>query len=155
MYSLGLIAGMAGFAIKAAIVDHRSGRLPNRLTGAVWCLAVGLVAGWIHLDPGPIVAAAAVWLLVAALHFALVVLPPYGMGAGDLKLVAGLLMPLAWWGSWWIWLLLAYGSAALAALRGRSLHRLATSVRMGPWLVTAWLAVVVGQLTHVALAYRW
>lgn len=154
MFSLLLLGLMGGLATRAAAIDAETGRLPNPLTAAVGVSAAGLLLAWAVLTPAAIPAASAAWLAVVLGHSALVLLPPYGLGAGDLKLIAGLVAPLAWWGNWWLWLGISYGlGLAAAVVERRRRGGWPRSIRLGPWLTTGWWAVVMGQLTHVALAH--
>jgi Flp pilus assembly protein protease CpaA len=137
---LGLISAIA---IRAAVIDHRHGILPNRLTGLIF----GFALIWVLLDPGEFNLLE--YLLVVALHFGAVFLPKGGLGAGDAKYIAGLGLITATWGVSWSWLLLSYSSAAIWALIGQK----TSNIRFGPWLSAAWLVVGMGQFAHVALAY--
>jgi Flp pilus assembly protein protease CpaA len=130
-------------SVRASFIDYRQGILPNRLTGAIFLLAlVWLIFSDTDLN-------ILEYSIVICLHFAAVFLPRGAIGAGDAKLIAGLALTTASWEVSWIWLLLAYTSAAFWALFTRK----SPNIRFGPWLSAAWFVVGMGQLAHVALAY--
>lgn len=141
---LGLI-GILGLAIRAAWIDAKTGLLPNRLnlqifiTAVIWALAFSENFNFLE------------YISVTMVHLFLVVWPRAGLGAGDLKLIVGLALISASFSFSWVWLLLAY---VLAAIQG-IFRPNSKTIRFGPWLVTAWVVVGMGELPHVAMAYSW
>ena len=133
---------VAPLAIRAAIVDWREHRLPNKLTAAIALITVP--GCWTAREQW-----LAVWCAVVLAHLLLVILPPHAVGAGDLKLVAGLVPLIGQATSWW--LLVSY---AVAALQGLVAGRRKGRIPLGPALVGVWIAGVMGDFAHVALAYR-
>ena len=93
---------------------------------------------------------------IAIAHLLLVILPPYGLGAGDFKLVTALIPVIAWWGGIqiWLWLWFSYSGAAIYGLIRRN-RGFIGPLAFGPWLVTAWIVIVMGDLARVAMVNCW
>lgn len=138
-WSKAAAAGVGVLLAAAAVVDVREFRLPNRLTGAAFVVALGGAATG---GDAAVLAAALGAVVAGSLLF--VVHLSRGVGMGDVKAAAAIGMslgPAAWWAS-----PLAVAVAALSASvvgMVRRVHRLP----FGPALVLGWATV--------ALATRW
>lgn len=137
---IGLVVGLAlAPAVAASVVDHRTGRLPDRLVAASAAVtgslaAVASLAGR-SAFPAVITGALAMMLPLLLLHLAV----PEAMGFGDVKLAAplGAVVGVADWRLALVVLALASGAALVLAVARRR-----TSVAFGPALVTATAAVL-------------
>ena len=135
-------------AIFAAIEDSRSRILPDRLTATIGVLSIALVGtNWDCLSSLDL----ALWAGVVVVHVVLVIAPPYGLGGGDLKLIAGLGLGATYLTLLIPWLILSYSLAALEGLR-RRFFKDSSTLAFGPWLVTAWIVIFVGESARVAMA---
>lgn len=132
-----------GLSIRASWIDARFGILPNRINFWIFVLALlWVLTTQYDFD-------LFFYIGVLLVHLGLVLWPRAGLGAGDLKLVMGQGLVTANLNRMYLWLLLAYGFAAIWGL----LHLKNQNIRFGPWLTSALLVVVMGELTHVAMAY--
>ena len=136
-----LIVVIGIIACVAAVIDGHTKILPNRLNLAIAILSII----WACYSQTVIPAEAFwVWFFVVVVHMVLVVVPPYGLGGGDLKLIAALGITASVESRVLTWLILSYAMASFAALVLRS-GRKAKTLAFGPWLVIAWIAAFVGQ----------
>lgn len=126
-------------AVAAAVVDHRTGRVPDRLV-VVSCAVTGSLAAVASLAgrsafPAVIAGALAMMLPLLLLHLA----APDAMGFGDVKLAVplGAVVGIADWRLALVVLALASGAALMIAVARRR-----SSIAFGPALVTATSAVV-------------
>lgn len=151
MVSLALLATAALCALHAARIDSETFRLPNRLNLAIgFCNAMLLVVWASVASFRPEIALQ--WGLLLVGHLAVAVLPGNLLGLGDVKLIAALAPVMLWWQGVGLWLMLAYVSATVTVLARRtSVWR--ERIAFGPYLVGAWLFIVMGQLARVAMAY--
>jgi len=140
---------MAWWSVKAARIDLACYRLPHALTARIY--AAGCIFA-LTVPSEPANQWLALWLGIVLLHTLLVALPPHGLGGGDLRLVAGLAIPTAIWGSVQLFLWTAYVTAAVAGLWKRRRPG-ATHLAFGPYLVAGWSVAVMGECARVALAY--
>ena len=153
MVSLLLLSAMTVFAVLAARIDYATHRLPNRLTAAIFLLGLGLVAFWLTISlPACMARWLVEWFVVGLVHLGLAILGRGALGMGDVKFIAGLALPVVWWGNVWLCLLLAYCSGALWGLSGHA-RQYSRRIAFGPHLAGGWIVVVVGQLGSVAMAY--
>lgn len=129
----------------AARIDWQRRILPDQYTFLIYVL--GAVA-WT-----PTANAALLWLCIVVFHIGLVLLPQAGLGGGDAKLVAGLAFAAVAGNWWWLWLWFTYTTATIHGLVQRRRGD-RSGIPLGVWLMAAWTACAVGQLTHVALANR-
>ena len=143
-----LLLLITGVAIISAWVDHRSRILPDRLTAMIAVLsAVVLFLAREGLTGTDI----AIWLVVVAVHVVLVIAPPYGLGGGDLKLIAAMGLSATSLSLLLPWLVLSYTLAAFEGLR-RRFSKDSSTLAFGPWLVTAWIVIFMGESACVAMA---
>lgn len=131
----------AATAIPLAWNDARTSKLPNRglalmyiVVGATIILT-GLVAG-VAL---PLLRAVVGAVVCLVFFGTLYVLPPGGLGGGDVKLVAPLGAVLAWtsWSMLFSALLVGWVAAALAHLIGRLRGHDSKMLPLGPFLIGA------------------
>jgi leader peptidase (prepilin peptidase)/N-methyltransferase len=134
----------ATLLITLGFIDATTGRLPHRLTTAATLTTVALLT--------PAGADAQTWLTaagaaagLAALHGALHLAGPAGLGLGDVGIAVPIGLALGWhsWHYPIAALLAAYTAAVLAFTTGRLAGRPATYLPLGPYLAVAsiWLAV--------------
>ncbi|MFD1659312.1 prepilin peptidase [Streptomyces caeni] len=151
---LGVWLLLAPVGVLLTIVDFRVQRLPDVLTLPLAALALVLLAAAAAL-PGH----AGVWLtaLLGALvlggaYFLLFVLPPNGMGFGDVKLSLGLGAVLGWYG-WGTVMLGTFAGFLFGGLYGLGLVVLRragrrTAIPFGPFLIAgALVGLLVGAHT--------
>ena len=135
LVSIGVLAGTAAF------IDWRTRILPNSFNFAIATLSV-IWACYSQLSIE--FETLWTWLLIVFIHLVLVVLPPYGLGGGDLKLIAALGITASVQSFAVNWLLLSYCFACFSALivkiRGKD-----RTLAFGPWLVIAWIVAFMGQ----------
>lgn len=132
------MTGVAGWLVTLSVYDVRSRRLPNWLTlpGAAVILLGAALAG--RGAPAAL-GAAALFTLYGVIHLA----APAAMGAGDVKLAAGLGGLTGAFGAD-VWLLAALGAPLLtAAWALMSLARRETTVAHGPSMCASSAAAVV------------
>lgn len=117
----------------AAVVDVREHRLPNRLVGGAFVVALG---GATTAGDAAVVAAAAGAMVAGGLLF--VVHLSRGVGMGDVKAAAAIGMALGP-GGWWAAPAAIAAAAAVASVYGavRGVRRLP----LGPSLVLGWAVV--------------
>lgn len=153
MLTVGILGAMTFVAVWASVIDVRAHRLPNELTGIIFICGLALTVLWLAMTDGFFPSMKlAIWLAITTFHIALALLPSRPVGMGDAKLIAGLSLPMVWWGSATTWLLLAYFSgSAVGLVRRRTLQ--SQRIAFGPYLTGGWIVVVVGQLARVAMAY--
>jgi leader peptidase (prepilin peptidase)/N-methyltransferase len=141
-----LAAGFLATCLTAlAVVDARSFRLPDALTGAL--AAGGIISSFVLGDPTLIDALAGALLAGGVLglvrHFYRVLRHIDGLGLGDVKLAAAGGVWLGWTGVGLMILLAACGAATFAIARagaGRPLGR-SDVLPFGPFLALAILLV--------------
>ena len=130
-------------------IDIRQRRLPNRLTlpvfpitilGQVFAVLSGDDAGRLFNS-----------LLISALAFAVaIVLNCFaGLGMGDVKLIAGITLALAWFNPFLpaVAILVAFVSAGAASLVMLALRktRMGSSIALGPYLLFGFLVCFIAQ----------
>jgi prepilin peptidase CpaA len=119
-----VLAVVAGASVAAALIDLRTGRIPNPLTAALAVAGLGLAA--LGLTSQSIAGA----LAGAAVGFALL-LPGYilgGTGAGDVKLLAALGIWLGPAGALMAFFYSAIAGGVLAVAHAAKRRRLATTL---------------------------
>ncbi len=92
------------------------------------------------------------WLVITGVHCGFALLSRGALGMGDAKLIAGLSLPLVWWGAALSWLAIAYCSAAIVGIATKISGK-SRRIAFGPHLTGGWILLVVGQLAGVAMAY--
>lgn len=143
MWDLLILYVQGALALRAARVDWFCHRLPNQLTGAI--ALFGGIGYWLRVEEW-----GALWLLVVGLHLFLVLASDQGLGAGDLKLIAGLAPVVIVHDLLWLWLLLSY---LLGAGQAIVRFRMANGrIPFGPALIAGWWLVLVGDFAHASLA---
>ena len=90
------------------------------------------------------------WIAIVAFHMVLVILPPYGLGGGDLKLIAALGLSASYLALLVPWLVLSYFLVAIAGI-WKKISQDNSTLPFGPWLVTAWIVIFVGQSACVEM----
>jgi Flp pilus assembly protein protease CpaA len=144
---------MGSLAIQASRIDAQIFRLPNRLTAGVFVTAIFCVMGWSRVVPREDgILMVLTWVTITGLHVGLSLLSNSSLGMGDAKLIAGLSLPLIWWGSVLNWLTLAYCSAAIVGMATKISGK-SRRIAFGPHLTGGWILLLVGQLSGVAMAY--
>lgn len=130
-----------GFAcVTLTAIDLDSRLLPNRITYPALALvaALLLVASLLQHEPGRMLRALEAAGLAGAVLLALALVPPGGMGLGDVKFALVLGLALGWLGwsavvAGFVGAFLLGGLAALAALPLPRVSR-TTQLPFGPWL---------------------
>ncbi|MDI2132087.1 prepilin peptidase [Yinghuangia seranimata] len=132
---------LAACGVVLALVDLRTLRLPDAVTGAMLLAGLALL-GMESLavgDPTAYARALAGALLLAGYHLALAVFRCGALGLGDVKLAAVLGLHLSWlgWDNLFAGAFLSFAGAGLAAavllLTRRA--RLDTALPFGPWML--------------------
>lgn len=148
-------SGVGWILLAAALVDRRTLLLPDLLTLPL--LAGGLLSALLGLAPATAIGA----LAGAAIGWAgtALVAEAYrrwrgreGLGSGDAKLLAA---AGAWCGPWtlpWI-LLIAAGSALLAAFATGAWRRPAEPIPFGPWLALGFWSVLLVEVSGLGAAH--
>ncbi len=143
---------MGSLAIQASLIDARTFRLPNRLTAGIFVAALLCLFCWSRLVSRVDWYRALTWLVIVGVHFGFALLSRGALGMGDAKLIAGLSLPLIWWGAALSWLTIAYCSAAIFGM-ANMIFRKSRRIAFGPHLTGGWILLVMGQLAGVAMAY--
>jgi leader peptidase (prepilin peptidase)/N-methyltransferase len=131
------------------VIDIRERRLPNRLTLPVFPITIlgqvfAVLSGG---DFGRVFTS----LLISTLAFAVaLVLNRYaGLGMGDVKLIAGITLALAWFNPFLpaVAILVAFVTAGVVALTLLSLRktRMGSSIALGPYLLFGFLVCFIAQ----------
>lgn len=141
MFEFSILVFIAAIAVWSAVHDLKYKVLPNHLNLLIAISSLVYVCIAV-----PVIKTESVWmwLAIVVIHGALVVLPPYGLGGGDLKMIAALGITTSIAFVVVEWLLLSYGLAAIAGIYLRIRGNQQT-LAFGPWLVTAWLVIFMGQ----------
>ena len=131
------------------VIDIRERRLPNRLTLPVF--PITLLGQMLAVLSGDDVGRLFTSLLISALAFTVaVVLNRFaGLGMGDVKLIAGITLALAWFNPFLpaVAILVAFGSAGAASLVLLALRktRMGSSIALGPYLLFGLLVCFIAQ----------
>jgi leader peptidase (prepilin peptidase)/N-methyltransferase len=131
------------------VIDLRERRLPNRLTLPVFPITLlgQLLAMILGDDAGRLFAS----LIISALAFAVaLVLNRFaGLGMGDVKLIAGITLSLAWFNPFLpaVAILVAFLSAGAGALVLLILRktRMGSSIALGPYLLFGFAVCFIAQ----------
>jgi leader peptidase (prepilin peptidase)/N-methyltransferase len=131
------------------VIDIRERRLPNRLTLPVFPITVlgQLLAVILGDDAGRLFAS----LIISALAFsvALVLNRFAGLGMGDVKLIAGITLALAWFNPFLpaVAILVAFLTAGAGALVLLILQktRMGSSIALGPYLLFGFAVCFIAQ----------
>jgi leader peptidase (prepilin peptidase) / N-methyltransferase len=130
-------------------IDVRERRLPNRLTLPVFPVAIfgHVLAIAFGAEPGRLWSS----LIASALAFvfALVLNRTAGLGMGDVKLIAGITLALAWFHPFLpaIALLIALISAGAVSIAMLALRktRMGSSIALGPYLLAGYVVTLIFQ----------
>ena len=142
-----LLISVTGLAVAAALEDFRSRILPDKLNSFIAVLSIILLGiTWGSWDGSNIT----LWFAIVAFHMVLVIVPPYGLGGGDLKLIAALGLSASYLALLVPWLVLSYFLAAIAGI-WKKISQDNSTLPFGPWLVTAWIVIFVGQSACVEM----
>ena len=131
------------------VIDIRQRRLPNRLTLPVFPITIlgQVLAVLFGDDPGRLFTA----LVISALAFAVaLVLNRFaGLGMGDVKLIAGITLTLAWFNPFLpaVAILVAFVSAGAASLVMLALRktRMGSNIALGPYLLLGFVVALTFQ----------
>lgn len=143
------------FAVPLIIIDIRSHRLPNSLTGPLFGVLSGVIIATSLIDADGHPAASVGRAALGALVFAGVALlihriSPPALGLGDVKLAASLGLVLAWfsWNALLTGILAGFILAGLAAAVLLVMRRVSRKgeIAMGPYLITGTLVTMVASL---------
>ena len=139
------LLGLGFFAVTTIplmVIDLRERRLPNKITIPGFLLSLaGLV---LTFDFSRVLMA----LMVSLLLFGVGTLISFGgwLGMGDVKLVAGLSLLLAWFNPALVWqaTLVAFGLASIVVIIGFVAKKMTTrsTIALGPYLLTGFWAVI-------------
>ena len=131
------------------VIDVRERRLPNRLTLPVF--PITLFGQGIAVLLGEDVGRLIVAVLIAIVTFAIALMLNLfaGLGMGDVKLIAGISLALAWFSPILpavaiLISFLAAGAASLALLALRK-TRMGSSIALGPYLLFGFLVCFIAQ----------
>ena len=131
------------------VIDIRERRLPNRLTLPVF--PITLFGQGIAVLLGEDVGRLIVAVLIAIVTFAIALMLNLfaGLGMGDVKLIAGISLALAWFSPILpavaiLISFLAAGAASLALLALRK-TRMGSSIALGPYLLFGFLVCFIAQ----------
>ena len=131
------------------VIDLRQRRLPNRLTLPV--LPVTLVGQAVAVLLGDEIGRLLGSLLAAVVVFVLALLLNIfaGLGMGDVKLIAGITLGLAWFDPFLpaVALLVAFLAAGVVSLAMLALRktRMGSSIALGPYLLFGFLVCFIAQ----------
>lgn len=127
----------------AARIDWKTRTLPNRFTfliasiGVLYCIAVGNTPSFLY------------WVMIL-IHISISLAFPKVLGMGDSKLILGLGLFFVSPENFLAWMSLFYILACFGALTFRQ-RRLA----FGPYIVMAWIVVIMGDYAHVSFLDGW
>jgi leader peptidase (prepilin peptidase)/N-methyltransferase len=148
---LGAMCWLAACLVPLAVIDARTGRLPDRLTWPAWAGTLLLLAAAAAQDGRweDLARAAGGGLILAGVHLTVAVIAPSAAGGGDRKLSGSVGTALAWMG----WGALVAGVAAgylLAALYGASRviagrDGWRQQIRFGPFLAAGTVAAILAS----------
>ena len=131
------------------VIDLRERRLPNRLTLPVFpiTLAGQAISVALGADSGRLWGCLLASVLAFAVSLALSVFA--GLGMGDVKLIAGITLALAWFDPLLpaLAILIAFVTAGVVALALLTLRktRMGSSIALGPYLLAGYVVTLICQ----------